>query len=254
MSVDESFAGGASALHRLDPRVKWIAAVAFSVVVAASQSLPAAAAGLAFGAGLTLLTALPLRVVAVRLALVNVFLVALWIFLPFAGGGEVLARVGPWDVREGGLGLAALITLKSNAILLVLVALPGTSTVFDNIHALHHLRLPSKLVHLLFFTFRYIHVIHEEYRRLRNAMKVRCFRARTDRHTYRSLAHLLGMLLVRSFERSERVHAAMLCRGFKGTLYTLHHFTLRPRDVGWGIVLGICILGIAGIAWLSTGT
>ncbi|MFW5792080.1 MAG: energy-coupling factor transporter transmembrane component T family protein, partial [Desulfohalobiaceae bacterium] len=77
--------------------------------------------------------------------------------------------------------------------------------------------------------------IEQEYLRLRRAMKTRAFRPRTNLHTYRSYGHLLGMLFVRSFDRAERVHQAMRCRGFKGRFYSLTEFSLTSRDVVFGL-------------------
>ena len=62
------------------------------------------------------------------------------------------------------------------------------------------------------------------------AMRVRGFRPRLDRHTCRSLGYLVGMLLVRSFDRAERILAAMRCRGFRGHFFVLDHFVFRARD------------------------
>ena len=52
-----------------------------------------------------------------------------------------------------------------------------------------------------------------------------------DRHTYSSFGNLLGMLLVRGYDRSERILAAMKCRGFQGRFYLLDHFCFQARDV-----------------------
>jgi cobalt/nickel transport system permease protein len=76
-------------------------------------------------------------------------------------------------------------------------------------------------VHLFLFTVRYIAVLGREYQRLRTAMKARGFRMRCDLHTWRSIGYLFGMLLVRSLERSERILAAMRCRGFQGDFHPL---------------------------------
>ena len=86
------------------------------------------------------------------------------------------------------------------------------------------------MVHLFFFCFRYIHVIHQEYQRLTKAMKIRGFKPRTNLHTYRAYAYLVGMLLVRSFDRSRRIVAAMKCRGFNGPFYILHHYQMKRYD------------------------
>ena len=114
---------------------------------------------------------------------------------------------------------------------------------------MHELRAPKKIVHLFFFTYRYIHVIHREYVRLLNAMKIRGFRPRTNMHTYKTFAYLVGMLLVKSCDRAQRVHNAMLCRGFRGKLYSLSEFSLRTTDVISLILMLLVILGLGILEW-----
>ena len=79
--------------------------------------------------------------------------------------------------------------------------------------------------------------MHEEYSRLRNAVIIRCFKAGTNIHTYRTYAYLVGMLIVRSYERSQRIYQAMLCRGFKGRFPVISHFRLRKGDVVFGLLM-----------------
>lgn len=85
------------------------------------------------------------------------------------------------------------------------MALLSTSTVFGLVHGLHHLKVPDKLVHLFFFSFRYIHVIHMEYHKIINAMKARGFEPDTSLRTYKSYAYLIGTLFLKSSERSKRI-------------------------------------------------
>lgn len=238
-------------LHRLDPRVKWLGALAFSVVTAVSRHPQTGAAALAAGLGLLVLSRPAVRTALRRFGAVNLFVAFLWIVLPFTAPGRTAFSAGGLAVTREGLLLALAVTLKSNAIVAVLLALPGTSSVFENIHALHHLRVPGKLVQVLFFTFRYVHVIAGEYGRLRTAMALRGFRPRTDLHTYRSCGRLLGMLFVRSFERSERIHEAMLCRGFRGVLYTLDHFRLRARDGAAALLFFALAAFLGAIEWTT---
>ena len=68
------------------------------------------------------------------------------------------------------------------------------------------------------------------------------------------LAWLVGVLVVRSIERSERVYQAMLCRGFAGTFWLLDHFVWRPADTLFCVLggLGIVLLGLmqwGGVLW-----
>jgi cobalt/nickel transport system permease protein len=250
LRIDEEFTDGSTFLHRLDPRVKWGVAAGFCGITAATQHIEAGVAALGLSLLLLVLARLSVWRLLRRLLVVNVFVAFLWVVLPFTVGERVWAAPAGIPLYREGVALAASITLKSNAIVAALIALPGTSTIFDNIHAFHHLRVPAKLVQLLFFTFRYLHVIAAEYVRLRTAMALRSFRPRTSLHAYKSYAYLLGMLFVRSFERSERIHAAMLCRGFRGTFFTLHHFHLTARDVAIGVAMALAVLAVAGLEWI----
>jgi cobalt/nickel transport system permease protein len=107
------------------------------------------------------------------------------------------------------------------------------------------LGIPDKVVQLFLFTYRYIHVIHEEYLRLLRALKIRGFEPGTNLHTYRTYAYLVGMLLLKSYERSFRIRQAMLCRGFQGRFYSLNHLSMKTSD--W-LMAGSMLLGVAGIA------
>ncbi|MGO9571882.1 MAG: cobalt ECF transporter T component CbiQ [Desulfomonilaceae bacterium] len=232
----EEFALGDSWVHQSDPRVKILATFLFSVVVAVNSSLLASALALIFPIVLVISAHLNVKKVLIRVAVVNGFILFLWLFLPFTFPGEIVYSLGPLDIHREGLLYALLVTVKSNAIVMTVIALLGTSPIFTLVHALSHLWVPAKIVHLFFFCFRYIHVIHEEYHRLLNAMKIRGFRPRTDMHTYRAYAYLVGMLLVKSFDRSKRILAAMKCRGFKGKFYILHHYGMKKLDYLLGTV------------------
>ena len=89
---------------------------------------------------------------------------------------------------------------------------------------------------------------NEEFRRLVQAMKIRGFQPRTNLHTYRSYAYLAAMLLVRSYDRADRVFQAMLCRGFHGTFYSLRIFSWQRRD--WWF-LGTSMPALAVLLYLE---
>lgn len=230
----ETFAQGNSPIHRLDPRIKLLSALLLSVVFALLQTLPSALFALTAGALLVFAGQFPLRQILLRLAAVNVFILFLWLILPFsfqekALGGEfnleIVWQIGPFVATWQGIMLALLITLKSNAIILVNLALLASMRVLTLAQAMQSLKTPHKLVQILFFSLRYFQVIHQEYHRLHEAMRARGFRPKTNMHTYRTYAYLLSMLLVRSLNRGQRVYEAMLCRGFNGRIKTLEYFT-----------------------------
>jgi cobalt/nickel transport system permease protein len=229
-AIQEPFSEGSSLMHRLDPRGKIIIAALFSILVAVAKSFPPALAGLALAFLWLILARLPLKKVLAKLLGVNSFIFFLWLVLPFTYPGDPVWGLGPLVATRQGLIFAALITLKSNAIIIGLIALIATVPVVTLGKAMHSLRLPDKLCHLLLFTYRYLYVFEMEYQRLVQAMKIRGFQPRTNLHTYRSYAYLAAMLLVRSYDRADRVFQAMLCRGFHGVFYSLKTFSWQRRD------------------------
>ena len=241
-----------SFIDGVDPRARIVAAAAFSAVVAVAGGFPTL--GLALGAAVlaAMLTRLRPAAVLKRLAPVNLFMLFLFAILPWAvrgaarvAEGGALVQLGPFEYTWNGLRLAAAIALKGNAIVLALVVLLGTLDVTTMGHALGHLRVPDKLTHLLLFTVRYLDVLRREYLRLSAAMKLRGFRPQMNLHTYRSYGYLVGMLLVLSLDRSERIVAAMKCRGFRGRFYLLDHFAFSRRDAWFGLVWLVLLVLLA---------
>ncbi len=247
--IQEPFAKGKSVFHRMDPRVKIIVAGGFSVVLAVSTKPPVLLMGAVFACLLIILARLDLRQVSYRLLVINTFVAFLWIFLPFTFPGTPLFTMDGLSISRQGVTTCLEITVKSNAIVLVSMALLSTSTVFGLVHGLHHLKVPNKLVHLFFFSFRYIHVIHTEYHKITNAMKARGFEPGTSLHTYRTYAYLLGTLFIKSSERSKRVYQAMICRGFDGTFWVFQHFSFRKRDFLALVFMGTYVLFLAFMQW-----
>ncbi|MDY6952166.1 MAG: cobalt ECF transporter T component CbiQ [Thermodesulfobacteriota bacterium] len=242
---------GDSFIHRLDPRVKIVLVALFSGLVALLNRFGALGAALALGLFIVLLAGIPKEMLLRRLIPVNAFILFLWFFLPFTLAGEPLFSLGPLVGTHEGVLYAARISIKSNAIMVVLIALVASTSVFTLGHALGALRVPAKLVHLLFFTLRYAHVIHQECLRLLNAMKMRGFRPGTNLHTYKTFAYLVGMLLVRSLDRAERIRRAMLCRGFTGNLKSLGTFSIKGADVV-SLILMLTLLGTLGVLEWTT--
>lgn len=242
-----------SFLQRLDPRIKIIIVLLFSVLTAVSQKFTVLL--LAFSISLIAILAghIPLKELIKRLIPVNTLILFLWLFLPFTFKGTTLFTLFGWPITREGIEFAAMISVKSNVIMLILIALILSTPIVTIAHAMHELKVPKKIVHLFFFTLRYIHVIHNEYTRVLNSMKIRSFKPKTDFHTYRTYAYMIGMLLIRSLDRAQRVHNAMKCRGFNGTLYSLSNFSIQKTDkITFGIM--IFLLSILGIMEWTTIT
>ncbi|MBL7176222.1 MAG: cobalt ECF transporter T component CbiQ [Desulfobacteraceae bacterium] len=249
--IEEDFPNGNSVIDHLDPRVKMVVAGAFSLVVATADRFLALVPAMVLSLSFMLLAGLRLNKVCFRLLIVNGLILLLWIFLPFTVEGEPLFTLGSLTATKEGIIYSTLITIKSNSIVVAIMALLATMPVVTMGRAMRELYVPEKMVHLFFFTNRYIHTIHMEYNRQMNAIKIRGFRPGTNVHTYRTYAYLVGMLLVKSHYRAERVRAAMLCRGFRGKFYDLREFSFTSSDLIIMIVMLLAVTSVGLLQWTN---
>ena len=213
---DEPFAHGRSLVHAVDPRFRLVAAFVCAVCLAVVRTPEAAWFGFGMAALLLALSRPPMRPVLRRLAVVNVFIAFLWLTVPLTSGGDVIAAWGPLEVSRAGVLLTLLVTIKSNAIVMTFLALVATMDSPTIGYVLERLRFPSKLVFLFLFTYRYLHVIADEWHKLHGAARLRGFAPKTNMHTYRTFGNMLGMVFVlRPFRAGLRSHdPARLFRAF----------------------------------------
>ncbi len=183
--------------------------------------------------------------------LVNGFVLFLWFTLPLTYPGETAFNLGPLGISREGIALAALISIKTNAAVLVLISLIATSSVAALGQALVQLKMPIKLCLLLLFSYRYIFVIHQEYLRLVRAARLRCFKAGTNMHTYRTTGYLFGMTLVKSHHRAHRVRQAMVLRGFQGQFRSLCESQLGKNEVGFSLLILTVVAALITVEIIS---
>lgn len=250
-TIQTSAPGGGAVIQSLDPRMRIVMACVFAMVVVGMSSALALSGALVAALGLLAVSRLPWRQTLRRMAMIDGFIVFMLVMLPFSVPGDVMFIFLGFAASWQGMWQAIEIALTANAVILALMVLVGTMEPVAMGHALHGLRCPERLVQLLMFTIRYIEVLREEYLRLRAAMKIRGFRPGTNWHCYRSFGYLVGMMLVRAIERSERILGAMKCRGYSGRMVMLHHFALTRRDGIWAagfaaLCAGLILLDIAG--------
>ena len=243
-----------SFVHRLDPRTKALAVLAFVLVVMATPptAWPAFALGTVLMAGLILLARLPLLYVLKRSAVVVPFVLMIALFLPFFEGGQVAGscNVGWWRVSVTYEGLLVLwnVVVKSWLSALGLILLSATTPFPRLLRGLERLGVPRVMVMILSFMYRYIFVLVDEAMRLGRARESRnlggglLWRART-------LGNMLGTLFLRSYYRAERVYQAMLARGFDGEMRTLSELRFGRADLYFGFACSFC-LAVIGLAAL----
>lgn len=140
--------------------------------------------------------------------------------MPFFGSGEKFQIAGLELYREGLLAGASIVT-KGTIGILVAINLSATTTAREILRGLEILKLPTPMVQIASFMLRYVNVVNDEMQRMSVARQSRGFEATGVKH-WPVLATAAGALFIRSYERGERVHLAMLARGFNGEL---------PKDI-----------------------
>jgi cobalt/nickel transport system permease protein len=206
---------GHSWLHRLPAHVKLVALVVFMLVVVATPREWFAV----FGAYLLLLLALvgssqvPPPYLAKRMV-VEVPFVVFALILPFVATGPRTEVLGLSVSEEGLLGAWGLLAKGTLGVLASLL-LAATTEPRALLVGLERLRVPAQLVQIMGFMIRYLDVVTDELWRMHVARESRGFRARDPRQ-WPVVARSVGVLFIRSYERGERVHLAMLSRGYDG--------------------------------------
>lgn len=209
-----------SPIHSLDARAKTLAvfALVLGVVTTAPLRMAEFAALCALLAAVGAIARLPLaRVLRRSLAV-----------LPVAATIALLAPVqqqgGSWNPAGlaaawtgGGWVIVWSIVSKAwlSAVLMLLLA--ATTRTADLLEGLRRLHVPGVFVMLLAFIARYVSVLGDQLHSLRIALASRAPRLR-GRAMLHALGSIVGNLFVRSYERGERVYAAMLARGYTGSL------------------------------------
>jgi cobalt/nickel transport system permease protein len=122
------------------------------------------------------------------------------------------------------------------------ILLVATTEVPEILRGMGKLKVPSVFVSIAGFMVRYLELMAEELGRMRNAMRARGYEPRWlwQAGPYASAA---GTLFVRSYERSERVHAAMLSRGYDGAMPDLSSKPARGTD--WAVAAAMPVLALA---------
>lgn len=206
-----------SRLHHLAPEVKILSAVGLVVCFAVTprQALWAFALHALVVALLARASRVPVRFLGLRLVAVLPF-VAFALVIPFVAAGAQTDILG---IRVSIEGLWGAWNIVAKALLgaCVSILLTATTEIPEIIRGLAVLRVPAMVTGIATFMIRYLELIADELARVRIAMTSRGYDPRWL-HQGRPIAASAGAMFVRSYERGERVHAAMLARGFDGEM------------------------------------
>ncbi|GAA3443923.1 cobalt ECF transporter T component CbiQ [Planomonospora venezuelensis] len=243
---------GDTPVHRLPPQCKLAAVAAFALAVVATprEWFAAFAVYALLLAGVAALAKVPPGFVLRRMA-IEIPFVLFAVAIPFVGTGERVSLAG-LSLSLPGLWAAWNVLAKATLGVVASILLAATTEPRLMLLGAQRLRLPPMLVQIAMFMLRYMDVIMDEMRRMRVARESRGFTARDVRHIP-VVARSAGALFIRSYERGERVHLAMLSRGYTGSMPVIQDLTASVRQ--WllaGTLPGAALAVLLGGALLGT--
>lgn len=250
----DHMAYGESPVHALDPRVKLAGTVAFAVAVA----LVPGGHGVRLAALMVLLVIvisasdLPMMYVMKRTALVLPFVGLVAVAVPFTHDGAPVFELNLAGLHltasRPGIVLAASMVIKACLVAACLLALAGTTRFPRLLYALRWYRLPETFVMLLAFLYRYLFLVIDQGHHMKQARRSRCARRR-PKGGIRTSGSMISNLVVRSFDRAERVHQAMISRGHDGRIRILEPLSGRPAHLVSGAAFALLALSFALTPW-----
>lgn len=249
---------GVSLFHRWDVRCKIVTILVYSFVIASLKHLPPALTAIGISLLILMIARASFSRVVLRLLAITGFVSMFLVIMPFSApvhnGDTVLVfngmeRLG-FNLR--GLRLAGTIAAKAVAIALLMEPLLSTAPLPVTLHGLSRLGAPEIIGQMVLLSYRYLHVFRHEARRMVSGMRVRGFRRRTNLAALRAVGNFIGMLFVRSFERTERVFDAMRARGYRGRFPEPVELRLRTRDLlvsSLWLALGAALIVYDRMVW-----
>ncbi|MCU0568489.1 MAG: cobalt ECF transporter T component CbiQ [Oculatellaceae cyanobacterium Prado106] len=228
--------------HRLVPRTRLVCALLFVFATALTPHGYWITWAL-YGLGLTLLlliSRVTLSVLLRRVAVELVFLSVVLLGTLFRGGGQVLWQWGSLQITTVGLTILGSVSIKALLCLLMMNFLVLTTSIPALLHALAELRLPQLLVAILASMYRYIAVLVGEFETMQRAATARNLMGK-KRWQRLVVGNMIGALFIRTYDRSDRIHQAMLSRGYSG-LPPLAEVPRAGVGDGWAIAAMLSLL------------
>ncbi|MDQ7031165.1 MAG: energy-coupling factor transporter transmembrane component T [Desulfonauticus sp.] len=227
--------------QNIDPRLKIVWVTIFSFYLASVNDLKVLLASLIFGLIFSRLSDFSFKEIIQKLKPINFFILFFWIILPFTTPGPQL-HLKWFNISQTGLELCLVLTVKANSLMLFFIAFILSLPTSTLAYALQKLKVSPKLVYLFLFAYRYLFLLKEEKEKLMRSLKIKGFTPKTNLFTYKIYAYLLGLLILRAYEKGDRAHKALLLRGFNGTFYSLYVYKLTAKDFYCSLVFFLVLI------------
>lgn len=226
----DSYSSVDAPYQRLDARAKIIVTLTFVVIMAVSvgDSPLRVAPFFLFAMVLVLMSRIPVALLLMRMLPALPFFLFASLILGFSKGSQA--------------AMAAF--LKAFLSVLSVIILVSTTRFSNLLKGLEGLKLPTLLVSMISFVYRYLFIIADEYGHMKIARESRNFGG-SKRWQWKAIGHSVGTLFLHSYERGDRVYSAMVARGYEGNIRTLGAQKIKKADIIFAVTSMVYLL-IAG--------
>ena len=242
----DTFAGFSSPIHNIDARAKIITTFCaiFLVILTPDGYFLSFAIYLTAAVGIVYLSHVPMGYIFKRSLILIPFVLLASLFVPFTTSGSPLFTFTLAQhtimLTEEGLVRFTSIGLRAFVSFILTITLVSTTRFGNLMRAASNLGLPSKLVIVLSFMYRYLFILIDEAAHMMLARELRSSN-RQKKTLLTASGGIIGSLFIRSYEHAEKLYSAMLFRGYSGEPVSLVPLRLTGKDV----VLSIIFLSIA---------
>jgi cobalt ABC transporter, permease protein CbiQ len=222
-----------SIIHRMEPMTKVVSSLLIVISVAVVKDINIAAAAFVFSVLMVIISRLSIGFVLKRIwspfLFILIFAAAL-LLSTGADGSAILWSIGLIDITEAGVLAAGLIVIRATAAILTLTVLLAATRFDDIVKVLYDLKMPIFLLQILIFSYRYIFVFSDEMENMKNSMAAKGFRPNMSMRMFSSISNMLGMLLIKSFERGDEVYKSMVAKGYTGKPAIITENNMKAGD------------------------
>ncbi|GBE06581.1 nickel transport protein NikQ [bacterium BMS3Abin10] len=220
-------------VHRLDPRIKLVTTFIFILFVVSFPKYEILKMLPFFFFPVFILSVgeIPLKFILKKLLIASPFALFVGIFNPFFDTAAMynfygIPISGGW-VSYLSIIIKFILTVTAALLLVATTSFPGVCL------ALKKLKVPNVFVVQLLFLYRYMFVLTAETMRIIRARNMRSFGKKG--RGMKTLISIIGVLFVRTVERSERIYQAMCSRGFDGEIRLLTSYKIGFVDISFAI-------------------
>lgn len=234
-----------SPLHRWENRYKIAGLFLLAFAFAFVEDVRLLPALVVITAVLFWLSNLPFSFLSGRLKIPGLILFGIVVSLPFLSGSTVLASLGPISIKQEGVMAALIIAVRFVCIITLSLLIFSTDTLVNTLKGMIGLRMPPILADMVLLTYRYIFDLSASFRTTQTAVRLRGFQNnKLSGGKLNTLAALMGNLIVRSYEQSERVYKAMILRGYGMTDANPAALTSTLTDKLWLAAILLLAIGL----------